>query len=230
MADTKGHLLPIYVLVDESYSMRNYVGQLNDGIVSLYEELRADPMTAAKIRLSVLGFSGEVIPRLALADLRKIKEPPKMATRTTTNYHAVFTDLLTRIPDDVASLKQDGYLVHRPAVFFMSDGQPNDDNEAKNEDWMAARRRLTDKNHIRAAPNIIAFGMGEVWAQTIVFVATRPEFAYVAAEGSDVGASITKFFVALTASVVQSGQSLNSASPELVVEKPEGFRMAIDLV
>ena len=228
MPDTKGNLLPIYVLVDESYSMKDYVDQLNDGMLSLYEELRADPMTAAKIRLSILGFSDDVIPRLALADLRKIKAPPKMATRTTTNYHAVFTDLSTRIPDDVASLKQDGYRVHRPAVFFMSDGQPNDNGA--NEDWMAARRRLADRNYIRAAPNIIAFGMGEVWAQTIVYVATKPEFAYIAAEGSDVGASISKFFVALTTSVVQSGQSLNSASPELVVERPEGFRMAIDEV
>jgi hypothetical protein len=30
--------------------------------------------------------------------------------------------------------------------------------------------------------------------------------------------------------VVQSGRSLTSANPELVVEKPEGFSMAIDLV
>jgi hypothetical protein len=42
--------------------------------------------------------------------------------------------------------------------------------------------------------------------------------------------SIAKFFIALTTSVVQSGRSLNSPSPELIVERPEGFTMAIDVV
>jgi uncharacterized protein YegL len=228
MPDNRGSLLPIYVLVDESYSMRNYVDQLNDGMASLYDGVRADPLTAAKIRLSVLGFSSDVTVRLALADLRYTDVPPKMTIRTTTNYHAAFTDLLTRIPGDVASLKQSGYEVHRPAVFFMSDGQPN--HYSENEDWVTARRHLTDRAYTRAAPNIIAFGMGDVQAQTIVDVATRPEFAYIAPEKSDVGTAVSKFFVALTTSVVQSGRSLNSGSPELVVEPPEGFRMAIDLV
>lgn len=39
-----------------------------------------------------------------------------------------------------------------------------------------------------------------------------------------------KFFTALIESVVQSGRSLTDPKPELVVEKPEDFRMAIDLV
>lgn len=105
----------------------------------------------------------------------------------------------------------------------MSDGQPNED--VGNEDWMAAYRRLTDRAQTTAAPNIIAFGMGEVWPRTILDVATRQEFAFIAPETSDVGASIAKFFDALTASVIESGRSM-----ELFIEKPEGFRMAIDLV
>ena len=45
-----------------------------------------------------------------------------------------------------------------------------------------------------------------------------------------VGAAIAEFFIALTASVVQSGRSLSSVHPELVVEKPDGFRLAIDVI
>jgi hypothetical protein len=48
--------------------------------------------------------------------------------------------------------------------------------------------------------------------------------------GADIGRAITKFFVALTASVVESARSLAAGNPELFVEKPEGFRMAIDVV
>ena len=67
-------------------------------------------------------------------------------------------------------------------------------------------------------------------ARTIVKVATQPDFAFVSVPGADIGAAIAKFFIALTASVIQSGRSLTSSNPELIVEQPEGFRMAIDVV
>jgi uncharacterized protein YegL len=228
MPDKKGNLLPVYVLADESYSMFGHAGQLNGGLASLYETVRAEPMIAAKVRLCVLGFSDDVAVRLPLADLRSANALPQMTIRSGTNYHAAFADLLTRIPGNVDDLKDAGYLVHRPAVFFLSDGQPNPDGA--NENWVAARHRLTDRAHNPAAPNIISFGIGDVTPQTILDVATAPEFAFIAPDDADVGGSIAKFFVALTASIVQSGSSLNSPAPELIVEKPEGFHMAIDLV
>ncbi len=224
MPDTKGHLLPVYVLADESASMSRHAKELNDGLVSLYEALRSEPMIASKVRLSVLGFSDDVAVRMTLADLRNHEGLPELITRSTTNYQAAFEDLLTRIPQDISTLKGDGYLVHRPAVFFLSDGQPNDDN------WHQPHQRLTDKSVTAAAPNIIACGVGSVEPSTILQVATKQEFAFVSVPGADIGKAISEFFIALTASVVQSGRSLTSANPELMVEKPEGFRMAIDVV
>jgi uncharacterized protein YegL len=222
--DNRGHLLPVYVLADESYSMNQYVGELNAGLVSLYEALRSEPMVAAKVRLSVLGFSDDVVVRIALADLRSEGMLPQVQIRNATNYQAVFEDLMTRIPQDITTLKASGYLVHRPVVFFLSDGQPSNDG------WLNPHRQLTDKSMTPAAPNIIACGLGDVWAETILRVATRPDFAFVSVAGADIGTAIAEFFIALTSSVVQSGRSLTSSHPELVVEKPEGFSMAIDVV
>ena len=96
--DTKGHLLPVYVLADESASMTDYAEELNDGLISLLEALRSEPMIAAKVRLSILGFSDDVEVRMALADLRNEEGLPELKIRSTTNYQAVFQDLLTRIP------------------------------------------------------------------------------------------------------------------------------------
>ena len=224
MADNRGHLLPVYILADESASMKGYEAELNSGLASLNETLRSEPMIAAKVRLSVIGFSDKVAVRMAMMDLRSMQAVPRLQIRSSTNYRAVFDDLLTRIPRDIAALKRDGYHVHRPAVFFLSDGQPDDGR------WHASHSRLTDRAVTGAAPNIIAFGIGAVKAQTILAVATQPNFAFISIPGADIGAAIARFFVALTASVVQSGQSLASASPQLVVEQPEGFRLAIDVV
>jgi uncharacterized protein YegL len=222
--ENRGHLLPVYVLADESDSMRPYAGQLNSGMLSLYEALRSEPMVAAKVRLSVLGFSDNVAVRMAMADLRSAEGLPHLQIRGGTSYHAAFSDLLKRIPQDISLLKGSGYQVHRPAVFFLSDGQPN------GTWWQRSHRKLTDQARFGLAPNIIACGIGEVQARTIVKVATQPDFAFVSVPEADIGTAIAKFFIALTASVIQSGRSLTSPNPELIVEKPEGFRMAIDVI
>lgn len=225
MSETKGVLLPAYVLADESGSMSPYLEELSNGLVSLCEGLRAEPMVAAKLRLAVLGFSDDVQVRLAVADMRTEGTLPQVTIRGVTNYKAVFEDLLHRIPSDVQWLRGEGYKVHRPVVFLLSDGQPTDGGS-----WRGPHARLTDKEQTPTAPNIIACGIGDARADTMLEVATRPEFAFVAKAGTDIGQAISEFFHSLTASLVASGHALNSANPQLVVNRPDQFTMAIDEV
>ncbi|QLJ05262.1 hypothetical protein HZZ00_32390 [Streptomyces sp. NEAU-sy36] len=225
MAETKGVLLPAYVLADESQSMGPYRQDLSNGLVSLCEGLRAEPMIAAKLRLAVLGFSDDVQVRLAVADMRTETSLPQVTIRGLTNYEAVFDDLLDRIPSDVQWLRGEGYKVHRPVVFFLSDGQPTDGGA-----WRRPHALLTDKATTPTAPNIVACGIGDAQARTMVEVATRDEFAFVAKPGTDIGRAVAEFFHALTASLVASGRALNSGSPQLVVNRPDQFTMAIDEV
>ncbi len=225
MAETRGVLLPAYVLADESGSMGPYRGELNNGLISLCEGLRAEPMVAAKLRLAVLGFADDVQVRLAVADMRTETSLPHVSIRGLTNYEAVFDDLLDRIPSDVQWLRGEGYKVHRPVVFFLSDGQPTDGGA-----WRRPHAVLTDRNQTPTAPNIVACGIGDAQANTMVEVATRTEFAFVAKPGTDIGLAVSEFFHALTASLVASGQAQNAGSPQLVINKPDQFSMAIDEV
>ncbi|MFQ6198645.1 vWA domain-containing protein [Streptomyces sp. NPDC000405] len=225
MAEIKGILLPAYVLIDESISMKPCWNELSSGLASLCEELRAEPMIAAKLRLGVLGFSEDVQVRLAVTDIRTETSLPKLAIRGMTNYGAVFDDLLKRIPHDVQWLSSQGYKVHRPVVFFLSDGQPTDGDA-----WRQPHAVLTDRSQTRAAPNIIACGIGEAEASTMLEVATREEFAFVAKAGAEVGPAISRFFGSIAGSLVASGRALNSSNPQLVVNRPDQFTMAIDEV
>jgi uncharacterized protein YegL len=224
MSEARGVLLPAYVLVDESASMGPYVDDLQAGLVSLCEELRAAPMLAAKLRLAVLGFSDDVRVHLAVADMRVETNLPRVTVRGSTNYGAAFADLAGRIPADVRFLRDEGYKVHRPVVFFLSDGQPTD------RDWRRQHAKLTDKEKMSAAPNIIACGMGSARRETIAEVATRREFGFLAPPGAELGKAISEFFQALTSSLIASSEALGSANPHLVVNKPEGFTIALDEV
>jgi len=224
VSEARGVLLPAYVLVDESASMGPYADDLSAGLVSLCEELRAAPTLAAKLRLAVLGFSDDVRVHLAVADMRVETNLPRVTVRGSTNYGAAFSDLAGRIPTDVRFLRDEGYEVHRPVVFFLSDGQPTDFG------WRRSLAKLADRRQMPAAPNIIACGMGSAERKTIAEVASRPEFGFIAERGADLGKAISEFFHALTASLITSGQALNSDNPQLVVTKPEGFSIVLDEV
>ncbi len=224
MNEPKANVLPIYFVADESGSMANLVGELNSGLASLLDAMQTETMAAAKIRFCVIGFSDDTIPHLPLSDFRQLERMPALRSRGGTSYAAAFQALRRQIPADVAKLKQEGYLVNRPAVFFLSDGYPN-----PGENWQAPLASLKD-SEFRERPNIISFGLGGADPKVILSVASKPEFAYQAAVGSDTGKAIATFCEALTQSVVNSGQALAGGAAELQVERPEGFKMAVDLI
>ncbi|MFC7534335.1 hypothetical protein [Actinoplanes sp. GCM10030250] len=225
MSETAGRVLPVYLVADESRSMTPVVDELNDGLRSLHDALLREPLAAAKVRFSIVGFSDDVIVHSALADLRNMPALPQLSVRAGTAYGVAFSLLTDRIPADVRALKREGFAVHRPAVFFLSDGQPTDPGE-----WEQAYDALIDRERNPTAPNIIACGIGEARAETILHVATRPEFAFVATPGVEVGLAIAEFCTALTRSVIKSGQAVGGSDAELVVERPDSFRMAVDVV
>jgi len=225
MPEINGSLLPVYVVADESSSMKPYAEELNDGLKSLYDAIWANPMAADRVRIAVLGFSQDVAVRLALVDVRDQPAIPTLYIRSSTNYQAVFEDLLTRIPADAAALKRENYQVHRPVVFFLSDGQPSWHG------WQEAHERLTDRRVNPAAPNIAAFGLGsQVKAETILQVATSRDFAFVSISGVDIGNAIAEFFESMTTSIIASGSSMSSENPEVKIKKPDDqyFTMAMD--
>ncbi|MBM7775027.1 uncharacterized protein YegL [Actinokineospora baliensis] len=225
MAENQGNVLPVYVVADESASMAPVVGELNAGLSELHRALLREPMAAAKVRFTILGFSDDVQTRLSLADLRTEAALPVLTTRSSTSYGVAFDALAARIPADVNTLKGSGFAVYRPAVFFLTDGQPTDEPT-----WRESYRRLVDKETTAAAPNIIACGIGEARARTILDVATRPEFAFVATPGVELGLAIAEFSVALTKSIVASARAAAADRTELVVQRPDSFVMAVDVV
>lgn len=225
MADVAGKILLVYFVPDESGSMAPNVGDLNGGLKALLDAMHENPQAADMIRFSIIGFSDSAIEHLRLADLRDIRTMPALAARNGTSYAAVFTDLRIRIESDVQELRGKGYEVHRPVIFFLSDGQPtNPDTE-----WQAALDELrSDK--FKYHPNIMAFGFRDAIPQVLLKVASKQEFAYVAAKGADTGTALVKFFESLTRSVVDSGRALAEGRTELPFDKPDGFNLAIELL
>ena len=215
--EPSGKVLPIYFVADESGSMAGNVVELNDGLVTLLDAMQGETMAAAKIRFCVIGFDNDVRCYLEPSDLREVETMPELGAYGGTSYAVVFRELRRRIPDDVARLKAEGYEVHRPAVFFLSDGEPN-----PGDGWEDAHSGLTD-GAFREWPNILAFGVGDADREVIKRVATASQYAFATARGVDTGTAISEFSKALSRSVVASGHGLAAGGAQLQVEKPEGF-------
>ena len=140
-------------------------------------------------------------------------------------YGEAFKLLRERVEVDAENLKNQGYSVFRPTVFFLTDGAPND------QDWRDEYNLLVDPQ-FRFRPNILSFGFGGANQDVIRAIATSSRFAFQADDAVETGEALQEFLSSLTNSVIQSG--LGAAQGEVKLEMdeaPAGFiSLALDEV
>jgi uncharacterized protein YegL len=176
------------------------VEAINDSLPALHQEIGSNPALADKTRFCLIGFSSRAEVLLPLADLSTVSSIPGLHANGVTSYGPVFELLYATITDDAARLRAEGVQVYRPAVFFVSDGQPSDS-------WEAAYKRLTDTRW-RLHPNILAFGVGNTDPRTMQEVATVR--AFVADGTMGPGLALREFAQSLIRSIVVSASSAGS--------------------
>jgi uncharacterized protein YegL len=164
-------VLPFYIVCDESASMAYNGGieAINEGLPELHAAIATDPLVSDKSRICLISFSDHAEVLVPLARACDIDQMPGMAERGATNYGEVFRMLQTLIPRDIANLRADGYQVFRPAVFFISDGEPTD------SDWADSYADLTDRASNPHAPIFISFGFGDAGPDTMRHIGNPPD-------------------------------------------------------
>ena len=217
---TIGQVLPIYFVADESHSMSGApMSAVNQGLVDLRDEVAKHPLLGKKVRFGIITFADTAQTRLELSELTEELMLPALAPRGRgTSYAAALEALHQAIPGDVALLKSSGYQVHRPTVFFLSDGQPTE----KEDRW---RRRLDEltKSSFKERPNILAFGVGDADAKVIGRLASSPRYGFMMSEGVSTAGAIAEFAASMLNSMVSSAERLDRGERTIEFEKPEGF-------
>lgn len=218
MSETRQQILPFYLVCDESVSMHpDGIKSINEALPDLHGEISTNPSVADKTRFSMIGFSDEAEVLLDLVDLSDVESMPGVMAKSGTSFSSAFNLLRTQIASDVKMLKDDGHRVYRPVVFFMSDGNPTDDESV----WRSALDGLLASE---TRPNIVAFGVTtQVDERVIAQVGTFKAFA---ADGTlSPAQALREFATALTKSIIASGTSVDTDG-NLTVRVPdevEGF-------
>ena len=147
-------VFPLYFVCDESASMAGAsIDAVNVGIVEFFDEISADPVLDERIRVGIIAFNDSARVLLPLTQLSDVTQIPVCVASGSTSYANVFRLLKTQLESDVASLQQQ-FNVHRPCVFFMSDGATN-----SNDNWRDELSKLTDPT-FKFSPNIVSFCVG----------------------------------------------------------------------
>lgn len=213
-------VLPFYVIVDVSYSMTmipktaDGVGEAplvagNKIVRAVKETLDEAPILADKVRFSLLDFSDDAQVIIPMCDLMRVQagDIPDLQARGGTSFVAAFSLLKRQIGIDVAQLRADGHKVHRPATFFLTDGEPTDDDV----EWKASFTALTEPM-FKERPNFIPFGVAEakkVILDQLVYPPGKMR-SFVAKQGEDPAKAITTMAEKLVGSVLASASSIHS--------------------
>ncbi len=128
--------LPVYLLLDTSYSMAGEpLTAVEQGVDLLLSTLRRDPYALETAHLSVITFDEQARQIAPLTEL-PLFQAPSLKAQGTTALGAALTLLAQCIRTEVATTTPQTKGDWKPLIFIMTDGVPTDD-------WRAGQAALS---------------------------------------------------------------------------------------
>lgn len=130
LIDNSDERLPLVLVLDRSGSMEGEpIRQLNEGLKTLAEAMKSDPITATKGRILTIAFGGDDDIEMGAWQDAIDYTPPELEASGRTPTGAAVAAALDAIESQKAELRAAGISYKRPIMMLMSDGVPTDDWE-----------------------------------------------------------------------------------------------------
>jgi uncharacterized protein YegL len=197
--------------------MSPYEDVLNETIESLYDELITSPRISEFAYVSIISYNSAAEVVLEMTDLQTMNALPQLGCGGVTNFTEAIRLLRQRIEVDVPRLTSAGREVLRPVAFFLTDGQPTNDEGQLTDSWKPEFASLVDKSY-RRHPNVVPFGYGGATAAVVTEISTIQGAAFVAKDTAT-GDALRKIMTALLNSLAASARDNALRLPTQV----EGF-------
>jgi uncharacterized protein YegL len=169
--NVKAKCLPTYLLLDTSGSMLPFADTLNKTLDHLYDTVVKSPRVSEFAHISIISFNTSAHVVLPMMDIEQVTALPEVMCGGGTRYGDAFSLVHERIDVDVPALNDAGRAVLRPAVFFLTDGNPTDEEGS----WTEAYSRLVDPTW-RRRPHVITYGFGAANSDILGRIATKAAF------------------------------------------------------
>jgi uncharacterized protein YegL len=150
-----------------------------------------------------------------------------LTVRGGTSFAAPLRLLRDEIESNIKQLKADGFVTHRPAVFFLSDGMPTDEQSQ----WQSAFRDLTTydretKVGFAMRPNVVPCGVDQanpLVMRQLIFPSTgeKQMRMYLMDQGEDAAKAISSIAKVLISSILSSGVSMATGGSGIMLPAAE---------
>jgi uncharacterized protein YegL len=212
-------VMPFYLICDVSYSMLNDMGALNDNLQRLRRAIVAQPVVDEVAHVSIMTFSDTAKVVMPLGQMSE-HSVPTLSVEGGTEYGAAFRELASTIKRDAAMLKQQGYKIYRPCAFFLTDGEPQDD------DWWETFKNTLTYNRTTGAgmkqhPVFVPYGFRDApedVLRKLAYPLERGKWYHV--KSHDIEQALAGIIKVIMTSVVSSGMSSQTGQPAHVLAQP----------
>jgi uncharacterized protein YegL len=184
---------PFVLAIDRSSSMQGAIDAVNAVVPQIIDTMRDIPEALESAALGVVSFNNIARVNRRITWLDEDITIPRFAAESRTSYVEPLERVRELIAEDVPQLGQRGW---RPVVFFITDGQPNEETEAE---WLAARGRLLDAG-FKLRPKIAALGFGNVDFATLRRLASEPSLAEY--NGADASVAIREILAVVLRTII----------------------------
>lgn len=184
---------PFVLAIDRSNSMLGAIDAVNTVVPQIIDTMRDIPEALESAALGVVSFNHIARVNRRITWLDEDITIPRFVAESRTSYVEPLERVRELIAEDVPQLGQRGW---RPVVFFITDGQPNEETEA---DWMRARARLLDDG-FKLRPKIATLGFGNVDFRTLERLASEPSLAEY--NGADASVAIREILAVVMRTII----------------------------
>jgi uncharacterized protein YegL len=211
-------VMPFYVLCDVSGSMAPDLAELTEGLHALHRGLLAEPVINDLVMMSVITFNDSARTAVPLAAPEDMTLPTLPTPAGLTSYSAAFREYHQAFEADRTRLKGEGKRVYRPCIYFLTDGEPTDQN------YLQTFQALLTHHNNPAYPYICVFGFRDAQPATMQALAHADAGGphkrgrwFVAERGQSVSQTLTALVGVIGKSILQSAQSASSGVPEVTL-------------
>jgi uncharacterized protein YegL len=167
-ASHRGGVLPWYLVIDVSSSTpRHWFDQIDRVIPAVSDALNMSPVLSDMIRISVFDFADDARVVLPLQDAVDRMSAQQLCTRGSRAFSPVLRLLREQLTHDRDELRAAGNLVHRPVIFLLNAGEPDDNWEYE----FALLREMADR---RWCPVIVPLLLGAADPTSMQIFASLP--------------------------------------------------------
>jgi hypothetical protein len=215
-------IMPFYLLLDVSQSMKNDEDALNSAVAKFIEDIQRDPVVDDLVMISIIAFNHEARTVVPLGSPSEL-DIPKLRASGGTAYSEAFIEYNKTFEADRRILKRNGVRVYRPCVFFLTDGAPSD------RDYLDTFRALfaydpESRVGNPAFPFFVPCGFRDARKDVIVSLA-YPDFGprkgrWLLSRTNTAGVLLRVISEVFTKMVVASGTSAYQGSPHLALPLP----------